>query len=80
MVRVPKGSRQDGNMGLAPSERALKIIGIDLRKLSFDGHGPEILGALPLAEGGGAKHSPPGHTWNGCTWENVAKIIKNQLF
>ena len=21
------------------------------------------LGALPLREGGGAKHSPPGHTW-----------------
>ena len=53
MVPVAKGSRQDTDMGLIPSERASKIIRIDIRKLSFDG-----LGALPLVEGGGAKHSP----------------------
>ena len=40
-------------MGLAPSARALKIMGMTLRGHSFD-----ELGALPLAEGGGAKHSP----------------------
>ena len=42
MVPVAKGSRQDGDMGLAPSERASKIIGIRLRKLSFDELGLEI--------------------------------------
>ena len=90
---VSQWIHQDTDMGLAPSERALKIMGIHLRDHSFDQLGPEIswvkggpgphnggwghgqsgapclpggecfapfcaLGALPLAEGGGAKHSP----------------------
>ena len=31
-------------------------------------------GALPLGEGGGAKHSPPGQHLNGCTEQ-----FRNQL-
>ena len=31
------------------------------------------LGALPLGEGGGAKHSPPGHAWTNHT-KNMKKI------
>ena len=42
MVPVAKGSRQDTDMGLAPSERASKIIRVHLRDHSFDGLGPEI--------------------------------------
>ena len=40
-------------MGLAPSERASKIIIIDLRDHAFD-----ELGALPLVEGGGVRSTP----------------------
>ena len=55
-------------MGLAPSERASKIIRVRLRKLSFD-----ELGALPLAEGGGAKHSPLTGA-HGKMWQKSSKI------
>ena len=53
MVSGLKGFRQHTDMGLAPSERASKIIRVHFRNHSFD-----ELGALPLGEGGGAKHSP----------------------
>ena len=33
-----------------------------VQEISIDEHGAEILGALHLGEGGGAKHSPPGDT------------------
>ena len=42
MVPVAKGSRQDTDLGLLPSERASKIIRVDLRNYSFDELGPEI--------------------------------------
>ena len=42
VVPVAKGSRQDGDMGLAPSERASKIIRVHIRKLSFDGLRPNV--------------------------------------
>ena len=42
MVSGLKGSRQDTDMGLIPSERASKIIIIHLRDHSFDELGPDI--------------------------------------
>ena len=42
MVRYSNTSRKYTARGLISSERALKIMGIDLRNHSFDGLGPEI--------------------------------------
>ena len=53
MVSGPKGSRQDADLGLLPSERASKIIRVDLREHSFDGLGPEI----SWVKGGPGPHS-----------------------
>ena len=53
IVRGFNGSRKDTDMGLAPSERASKIIGITLRDNSFDGLGPEI----SWVKGGPGPHS-----------------------
>ena len=72
-------------MGLAPSERASKIIRVDLRDHSFDELGPEISwvkGGPGLQSGGwgpgqsGVPWSPGGE----CFAPNVTKILKNQVF
>ena len=58
-----KGSRQDTETGLRPSERASKIIRIDLRDHSFDGLGPEISwvnGCPGMDSGGWGALAPPG--------------------
>ena len=66
MVPVAKGSRQDTDLGLLPSERASKIIRVRILDHSFDGLGPEIswVKGCPGLQSGGWGPGQSGVPWS----------------